>query len=354
MPLLNMHKPFSILPCISIGSINANNLNKAIQDTISFAEDYGIHIIAQDVFSSDCAPNTVDGLNWPVMWMQDARCASSCLYTQFYVTTCESPTPIIINGRIVGYVFEDDHAKYCLLRNVGARDSRQSRIDQAVETWDTLEKGLQLADMRLNDLVRTWLYADEILDWYGDFNSVRNGLFNRHKIYDGVVPASTGIGIGNAGGLALVAGAYAVKPKDASITIRPIPSPLQCPALEYGSSFSRAVEIGSPAGRLLMISGTASIKPCGETAHVGDINGQISLTMDVVGAILNSRSMNWNSVTRATAYFKHFSDMPRFTEYLQSAIIAGLPVACTTADICRDNLLFEIELDACSQNTSPG
>jgi enamine deaminase RidA (YjgF/YER057c/UK114 family) len=285
--------------------------------------------------------------------MRETSSNSQDLSIQFYATSCRNLTPIVIGDRLIGYSFEDDYARYCILRNVGASDARGSRVDQATQTWDILEEGLNMANMRLNDLVRTWLYADEILDWYGDFNSVRNGLFNKHKIYDGVVPASTGIGIRNAGGLALVAGAYAVRPKDASVTIRPIPSPLQCPALEYGSSFSRAVEIGSSAGRLLMISGTASIKPGGETAHVGDIEGQISLTMDVVGAILNSRSMDWSSVSRATAYFKHIADMPRFTEYLQSANITGLPLACTTADICRDDLLFEIELDAYSQDTSP-
>ena len=273
--MINTQQPISILHCISMGPICIEKLDKSIKDAISFAKTHGLHIIAQDIFSPD---NVVDislyGFDWPVMWMQDARYADSSLYTQFYVTSCEFPTPIIINGRLVGYVFEDDHAKYCLLRNVGASDSRQPRIDQAIETWDTLEEGLKKADMRLNDLVRTWLYVDEILDWYGDFNKVRNNLFKKYKLFDGVVPASTGIGIKNAGELALVAGAYAVRPKDASVTVRSLPSPLQCPALEYGSSFSRAVEIGSPAGRLLMVSGTASIEPCGETAHVGDIEGQ--------------------------------------------------------------------------------
>ena len=54
-----------------------------------------------------------------------------------------------------------------------------------------------------------------------------------------------------------------------------LPSPLQCPALEYGSSFSRAAELRTPGWRRVVVSGTASILPGShEVAHVGDVDAQ--------------------------------------------------------------------------------
>ena len=65
-----------------------------------------------------------------------------------------------------------------------------------------------------------------------------------------------------------------------------VPSPLQCPALDYGSSFSRAVELVAGDHRRLFVSGTASISPEGHTLHVGDVDAQVARTMEVVEAML--------------------------------------------------------------------
>ena len=97
--------------------------------------------------------------------------------------------------------------------------------------------------MTFADVVRTWLYMDNILDWYDPFNCARDAFFKSRAVYDGLVPASTGIGSANLYGSAITACAIALKPRQPSaVTVEPIPA-LQCAALEYGSSFSRAVEI---------------------------------------------------------------------------------------------------------------
>lgn len=358
MALIGTQHPYSILPCITLKSVCENGMDNAIQEVSAYAVSHGLRIISQDVFASDDVAlasirlnnDSFNDLDWPVMWMQDTTCDTIFVSTQFYTTSCKSPVPITIDRQIVGYVFEDDYAHYCLLRNLGASERTHSRIDQTLETWKKLEDALCQAGMQLTDVVRTWFYIDDILDWYDDFNHIRNSIFADHKMYDGIVPASTGIGIGNIDGLALVAGAFAVRPKNASLTIRSLPSPLQCPALEYGSSFSRGVEVSSPKGRLIMVSGTASILPGGATAHVGETDKQISLTMDVVEAILKSRSMDFRNVTRAIAYFKHFSDQEVLADYMRTIDMPKMPLVCTTADICREGLSFEIELDAYSDD----
>jgi enamine deaminase RidA (YjgF/YER057c/UK114 family) len=162
-----------------------------------------------------------------------------------------------------------------------------------------------------------------------------------------MVPASTGIGVANHAGTAVVADVYAVKPKTDKISIFAVPSPLQCPALDYRSSFSRAVEVDTVDQRLLMISGTASIAPGGETVLMGDTAGQIKRTMEVVDAILKSRDMDWVDTTRAIAYFTSVEDVYLLDEYCDEHGLPDMPVAVAHAEICRPDLLFELELDAC-------
>ena len=144
-----------------------------------------------------------------------------------------------------------------------------------------------------------------------------------------------------------------MQPLTAATQVSSVPSPLQCPAPTYGSSFSRAVELSLPTHRHLLVSGTASIEPGGRTAHVGDFKAQVSLTMEVVQAILESRGMSYADVTRATAYLRRAADLAGFRDWARERGLSHLPVICTRADICRNNLLFEVELDALTDAPAP-
>jgi len=250
------------------------------------------------------------------------------------------------DGRIVGTVFEDEYARYCWLGDLRSKDTTLPCDVQTRNVFDMLVSVLDDAGMSFLDVVRTWFYLDGILDWYDDFNRVRTGFFKEQKVFDHLVPASTGIGGINGGGAALVADAFAIQPKDERMAIQAVPSPLQCPALEYGSSFSRAVEVATPDHRRLIVSGTASIEPGGETVHVGDMDKQVALTMDVVEAILCARSMGWEDVVRGVAYFKHAHDLPAYEAYCKKKGLPPMPVVPVQCDVCRDDLLFEIEVDA--------
>jgi enamine deaminase RidA (YjgF/YER057c/UK114 family) len=79
---------------------------------------------------------------------------------------------------------------------------------------------------------------------------------------------------------------------------------------------------------------------------VGDPKAQVALTMDVVHAILESRGMNWTDVTRSLAYFKHAEHAPIFETYRAENSVPPFPAVIVKNDICRDELLFEIEVDA--------
>ena len=134
--------------------------------------------------------------------------------------------------------------------------------------------------------------------------------------------------------------------KHPAVCVQALPSPLQCPALQYGSSFSRAVEVAMPDMRRVFVSGTASIAPGGETVHVGDVLAQTARTCEVVEAILASRQLGWEHVTRATAYVRHAADAGVFEQYRDRAGLPPLPVVVAHNTICRDDLLFELEVDA--------
>ncbi len=253
---------------------------------------------------------------------------------------------LTINGQKIGFIYEDENARYCRLCGVTTKDLRASRPEQAISVFNTFDKALSSHGFRFTDTVRTWFYLDHILEWYDEFNAVRTAFFESTGIFDALVPASTGIGIGNSSGSALTADLFAVQPKSEKLKIRPLPSPMQGTAMSYKSSFSRALEMQYPTHRCIMISGTASIDKAGKTVHLNDTASQIDLTMQVVGALLDSQELNWSNVSRAIAYFRNRNDVPVFERYCIEKQIPHLPAAIVYADICRDDLLFEIEADA--------
>jgi enamine deaminase RidA (YjgF/YER057c/UK114 family) len=200
--------------------------------------------------------------------------------------------------------------------------------------------------MTFNDVVRTWFYNDDVAPWYPDFNRVRTTFFRERRLLDGLLPASTGVGVRNGARGVVTGGLLAVKAKSDAVRRMAWSSPLQPSAVEYGSSFSRVVELTFPDHRRVLVSGTASIDPDGRSARLGDVAGQMAVTMQVVRAILQSRGMDWGDVSRGIAYFKRPEDVPEFEDYCERQGPANLPVLRVKADICRDELLFEIEVDA--------
>jgi enamine deaminase RidA (YjgF/YER057c/UK114 family) len=330
-------------------------------------EARGVRILREDMFGL-VRPQDHSGLHveWPVTWVLEEggrpspRLRLTSVASAKDVGRGSAPAagihvqavrgvpvrPIRMGGRVVGTVFENGHARYCVLGDIRPENAGLPREKQARRTFEMMEEALALAGMDFSHVVRTWLFIESILAWYGGFNRARTSFFTERGVFDGMVPASTGIGGTNSPGTAIVAGLLAIRPADGRVRIEPLPSPLQCPALEYGSSFSRAVEVTMPDHRRLFVSGTASIDSEGRTAHVGDVNRQVALTMEVVAAILTSRGMDWSDVTRAIAYFKHAADTPVFDRYCAERDIPPLPVVIANNDICRAELLFEIEVDA--------
>ena len=314
-------------------------------------------VLRQDVFgtpaqrrsASDILAEICGSVDWPVTWLEEGDTLGESLTgTHIYVVSGTEVKRLGYGGQIAGSVFSDGDTEYCYVGGVISPTSNDDRTRQARDVFERIETILKLAGMEFTDVVRTWLYLDRILDWYGDFNAVRTQFFQERGIFDGLVPASTGIGGGNLQGTALVADAFALRSVagNESVRVNEVASPLQCPATEYRSSFSRAVELTAGDHRRLYVSGTASIDSDGETAHICDVTAQTNRTLDVVQAILESRDMGWSDVSRATAYVKRGADAKAYHEVLAERSIPTLPAVLTENNICREELLFELEVDA--------
>ena len=285
--------------------------------------------------------------SFPITWLEEGCEETPVLAgVQVWAVTDLEIEPVLFEGRIVGSLFEDGCVRTLRLGGLGALDSSLPKAEQSRLVFGQMEQILAQVGMDFSNVARTWFYNDKIVSWYGDFNKVRSTFFKEHQVFDRLVPASTGVGGRNNFASALTAGLLAVVPICDAARIFAVPSPLQCPALEYGSAFSRAVEIALPDYRRLLISGTASIAPEGHTVHIDDTYNQIVLTMEVVAGILESRGMTWNDVSRAIGYFKHHADAPAWARYVAEHNLPEFPTLIVKEEICRDDLLFEIELDA--------
>jgi enamine deaminase RidA (YjgF/YER057c/UK114 family) len=322
----------------------------------AFLRETGAHTVTQYVFGGcelhaeglDRIEESCGAIEWPVTWIEaDGASGPAMTGTQIMAVEGIRPRPVRLDGRIVGNLIELPDADCCLLGDVLPADVSAPRADQTRLAFERMEMALRGVGMDFSHVVRTWMYLNRLLEWYGEFNRARTAFFQERGVFERLVPASTGIGVANPQGAALVTDALAIRPRNGGVTIRPVASPMQCAATDYRSSFSRAVEIAFANRAWLIISGTASIAPDGSSVHQGDVRKQIELTMEVVEAILRSRGMAWADTTRAIAYFRRIEDAPVFHDYLRRAGLAELPVALAHADVCRDELLFEIEVDAC-------
>jgi enamine deaminase RidA (YjgF/YER057c/UK114 family) len=221
--------------------------------------------------------------------------------------------------------------------------------DQCAAVFNDLPIVLERAGTSLMRAARTWVWIDPIHRFYRDLNQARNRCFvergligpDRRPVH---LPASTGIGLRPlAGNIAL----EAIAPLGG-----PGPRPLsaagnqEC-ALGYGSAFSRAASLLTPGGETHFVSGTAAIDAAGETVAVGDAEGQVVSTIENVRAVLRDLSADEKDIAQGVAYCVD----PEVVEVWRRRD-PGWPLAVVLADICRDNLLFEIEVTACPGGTS--
>lgn len=129
-------------------------------------------------------------------------------------------------------------------------------------------------------------------------------------------------------------------------------------AFQYGrpSSFSRGLRLDFGNVTVLLISGTASVGPNGETLHVGDFRAQTRRTFANITALLEAEGATWKDIVRTTCYLRDIDrDYAEFNEERTAFYrFRGLdPLPASTgiqAKLCRVELLVEIEAIAIFRN----
>ena len=121
-------------------------------------------------------------------------------------------------------------------------------------------------------------------------------------------------------------------------------------ACEYGSAFTRGLRVDLPGGIThLLLSGTASVGPHGETLYPGDFRAQLWRTYYNLSKLLESEGATWHDVVRTTCYIRDIErDYQEFNnirnEFFRALGLDPFPASTgIQARICRSDLLVEIE-----------
>lgn len=222
--------------------------------------------------------------------------------------------------------------------------------EQAQRMFENAAAAVEAHGLAWRHVVRTWIYLARILDWYGEFNRVRTAYYRTQGLglTDGgrPYPASTGIQgrSGHDGEECLMDVLAADCPGSSRARLSPIrQSPRQDQAFAYGSAFLRGMALVVEGARTVFVSGTASIDRAGETTHLRDAEGQSLATLMNMAALLEDQGAGLGNICMATLFCK---DRRAFDAYREATRLLGVPAfpaVAVQADICRRDLLVEVE-----------
>ncbi|MGD8897439.1 MAG: Rid family hydrolase [Acidobacteriota bacterium] len=256
--------------------------------------------------------------------------------------------------RVLGRIVDAPSACLLGLADVGRRAAGRLAAGPAEEAGATIDAAVALLEgegYSFRNVARTWFYLRDILDWYGPFNAVRNATFQRLGLLGrnghGEIPASTGIEGRNARGAWCTLDLIAARARPGRrFEMERLHNRKQSEATEYGSAFARGTALTLGDCRYYFVSGTASIDDHGRTVHVGDFVAQAEHTLTAVSALLESAGAALPDVRQATAFLKNPGDQSSFERIADRAGLSGVPMVTAVADVCREELLFEIDATA--------
>jgi enamine deaminase RidA (YjgF/YER057c/UK114 family) len=206
----------------------------------------------------------------------------------------------------------------------------------------------------LPSLWRVWNYLAAIneevdgLERYRQFNIGRQDAFLEFRRgATGNVPAACAIGL--AGGPLSIAFMAGDRPAV------PVENPRQISAYnypaEYGPrspTFSRAALVYLPGQEILFVSGTASIVGH-RTVHADDVVGQcreslanIAVVVAEAGRLAQTAAYALDELSYRV-YIRHAGDFPAVQATLAELVGEAVDIVYLQADICRADLLLEIE-----------
>jgi len=278
----------------------------------------------------------------------------------FYYDASTWTKSFIGDGQYTACLFENASTRF-LIGNAAANHDLSFQ-ENAELAFSSLDSVLTKEKFKVQDIVRQWNYLENILGYDNDqqryqvFNNVRSDFYGNSFEENGY-PAATGIGM-NRGGVII----EFVAVQSDEVDSKSVDNPDQISAHRYSEEvlvgeecvlkttpkFERARYLASGENKIIMISGTASIT--GErTIGVGDAEKQTETTITNIQRLYSDEVLQQLSEQKlmpkyghARVYVKNKRDFPVIKRTFRKAY-GNLPVVYIIADICRDDLLVEIE-----------
>lgn len=262
----------------------------------------------------------------------------------------------VVSGREDDLVFAHD-GRYLFCAGRIRHDA-----DYATGTESVYLRALDLIERAgYPDVARMWNIVGGITepvdgppgtDRYSEFCQARGRAFARRGLVTREMPAATGIG-----GHDAHTSVYFLATRHREI-VR-IENPRQVPAYEYpdrygvqSPSFARAAYVRSADGPGdLFVSGTASILGH-ETVHHGNAEMQTRTTLENIGELVSGPNLRAHGIAAHVApgdldsvkvYVKNPRDFDVIRRVCSTVLGPECDVVYTIADVCREDLLVEIE-----------
>ncbi|MCX7426389.1 MAG: Rid family hydrolase [Planctomycetia bacterium] len=242
--------------------------------------------------------------------------------------------------------------------------------DRSLDAFRRMSRHLADAGARYDHVVRTWLYLGDIVgpegatQRYKELNRARTDFyrdvhFGNNHVAPGAVrdiyPASTGIGTD--GGDVLMSCIALVTPRD-DVRLVPLENPQQTSAFDYAAKygptspkFARAMAVVAGSMATIFVSGTASITDS-TSRHPDDVEAQTRQTLDNIEALISAGNFARHDMSglgatladlaQVRVYIKRQSDYEK-TRAVCEGRLGELPIIYAVADVCRPELLVEVE-----------
>lgn len=271
-------------------------------------------------------------------------------------------------------VIQHNQMKMIIAAGLGENKESNCILQQSTAAFELLQNILLEEEMEFSDIIRQWNYIEKITahadynnsvsQHYQIFNDVRSKFYQKAKFENGF-PAATGIGT-DFGGINIDFIAAKLGSKKSIIGVK---NPVQHDAYNYSEKvlaensamidfckttpkFERAKVLITPEGKWLFVSGTAAIT--GElSSRQSCIKQQTEMTIQNIQRLISPENLhNYGidcngkvTLQYLRAYIKYKNDIPQVKEICRKHF-PQIHIAYVVADVCRPELLIEIEGEA--------
>jgi enamine deaminase RidA (YjgF/YER057c/UK114 family) len=290
----------------------------------------------------------------------------------------EYPVPDVVTVSYEGL-------RWVHIAGIAAPANARGAYDETALALAELADRLQRVGVTFKDVSRVWLYqagiteteltaSGERIERYRELNRARTDFFDAQVAAGRMVtsrggqacyPASTGIGMSGSG---LVVGCLALQTERDDVRLQPLENPGQTSAFAYAQrfsakspKFSRAMAVAIGDYVTTWISGTASILNS-ESVHVGDAAKQTEQTLDNIQRLISADNFARHGLPGAGAELSDLAKVRVYVKRPQDYLacravcerrLGHVPTIYAIADVCRSELLVEIEGVTFSRVSSP-